>query len=362
MSVRLPSSKLFSSLALATTTLCLFASEASAAGDAARGKALLYEKGCAACHSFDGSQRPGPTYAGLVGKTRKVKTQDVSRELVADEAYIKRSILEPNADVVEGYMPGAMPGLSLKSEEVEHLTAAILEIGAPVKNEPPAQGGFLALGLATGAFVFGHLGLSSLTLRRPLGKLFGEKLFQGIYSLVALGAFLWMLFAWRAAPYVEVWRAPPWARWIPIVVMPIVLLLMVCGFSTKNPTSAGQEGAISVDPRGIVRITRHPVLWAFALWGLSHLPPNGDVAAVFLFGGIATLAVLGMLHIDARRKEKLGEAWGEFAAKTSLLPFARGGGVAAMKEIGIARVLVAVVLYVGMLHGHKLLIGVSAMP
>ncbi|WP_170319916.1 NnrU family protein [Polyangium spumosum] len=352
-------------LALAGVAL-LFAPGALAEGDPARGKQLLFERGCAACHSFDGSARPGPTYQGLVGKTRKVITQEKPRELVADAAYIRRSILEPNHDIVEGYMPGAMPGLAMREGDVDHLVAAIVEIGTPEKPAEVAtkakDGSLGVLAAATLAFFLGHVGLSSLTIRRPLIQKLGDKGFQGIYSILVLAAFVWMIFAYRAAPHEELWRAPPWTRGIPLVVMPIAFFFMVCGFTTKNPTAAGQEKTIGAEPRGIVRITRHPGLWSFALWGLAHIPPNGDVASVCLFGGIVCLAIAGMLHIDSRRKATLGEAWAPFAEKTSIVPFARGGVGKAFAEIGIVRFVVVILLYVGMLHGHRMLIGVSAMP
>jgi len=323
------------------------------------------ERGCIACHSFDGTKRQGPTYLGLVGKTRRVTTQESLREIVADEAYIKRSILTPNHDVVEGYMPGAMPGLPVKPEEADHIVAAIVEISGPPPAppaSPPKKGSLGALGASVLGFVLGHLGLSSSPVRRPLAGKLGERGFQAIYSILALATFVWMIYAFRDAPHVELWRAPAFTRWIPVVTMPIAFLFLVCGFSTKNPTSIGQEGAIAADPRGIVRITRHPGLFAFALWGLAHIFPNGDVASLFLFGGIALVAIAGMLHIDARRKAALGDAWSAFAEKTSLVPFARGGVGKAIKEIGVVRLVVTIVLYVGMLHGHKALIGVSAMP
>jgi uncharacterized membrane protein len=355
------SSRIVTSLFVACAAL-LVSPAALAAGDPVRGNALLYAKGCAACHSFDGTARPGPTYAGLVGKTRKVVTGEKPREVVADEAYIRRSIVEPNHDIVEGYMPGAMPGLPVKPEEVDHLTAAILEIGAAPNPEPAAQGGLGALVAATIAFVGGHFVLSSLPVRRRLIGALGEKGFPLVYSLAVLAAFVWMIVAWRAAPYVELWRAPPWTRWIPLVVMPISYVLLVCGFSSKNPTVAGQEKTVVVEPRGIVRVTRHPALWGFALWGLSHLPPNGDARAVLLFGGITLLAIAGMLHIDSRRRAALGETWAEFAAKTSIVPFARGGAGKAIREIGVVRIVVGLVAYAAMLHLHKMVIGVSPLP
>jgi cytochrome c oxidase subunit 2 len=50
----------------------------------------------------------GPSYLGGWGGTRVVITDREEREVAVDEEYIKRSIYEPNADVVEGYNRGLM--------------------------------------------------------------------------------------------------------------------------------------------------------------------------------------------------------------------------------------------------------------
>lgn len=73
------------------------------------GAQLLQEKGCMACHSIDGTPRVGPTLQGLLGKTVTVLTEGKERKLLADETYLKRSILEPNADVVKGFPPIMSP-------------------------------------------------------------------------------------------------------------------------------------------------------------------------------------------------------------------------------------------------------------
>lgn len=349
---------------LLTALATAFAPDALAAGDPARGRELFQMKGCAACHSFDGSPRPGPTLQGLVGRARRVVTEEKPRELIADEAYIRRSILQPAADVVEGFVPGAMPGLPVNEEEVNHLVAAIVAASAP--PPPPAQKGTLAsLVAATLLFVLGHLALSFSPIRRRIVGALGEKPFMGVYSLVVTAGLVWMIIAWRAAPYVELWRAPPWTRWIPLVVMPLSFVLLIAGMSTKNPTSMGQASAASAEPQGFVRITRHPNLWAFALWGLAHIPPNGDASSLLLFGGFAFLAIAGMIHIDAKRRAALGEAWEHFAAKTSLVPF--GAILTGRVRLGLdkgmlVRILVGLVLYAGMLHGHRAIFGVSPLP
>ena len=83
----------------------------------------LYKKAavpsCSTCHSIDGSKIVGPSFKGLYG--RKEKMGD-GTELVADDAYIKESILNPGAHIVDGYPP-AMPPYAgqLKDEQIADL-------------------------------------------------------------------------------------------------------------------------------------------------------------------------------------------------------------------------------------------------
>jgi len=84
------------------------------------GPQLYQDKGCFACHSTDGSTKVGPTFKGLYGKKVTVLTGGKERTVVADEAYIKESILEPNADIAKGYQP-IMPKISMTDEELSAL-------------------------------------------------------------------------------------------------------------------------------------------------------------------------------------------------------------------------------------------------
>jgi cytochrome c oxidase subunit 2 len=69
------------------------------------GERLSKVKGCSACHTIDGTALVGPTYKGLFGKTETVVTDGQIRQVVVDEEYIRKSMLEPNADIVEGFQP-----------------------------------------------------------------------------------------------------------------------------------------------------------------------------------------------------------------------------------------------------------------
>ena len=94
--------------------------EERAAALAAAGERLSKIKGCNVCHSADGSRLVGPSYKGLFGGTATVVTSGETRQVTVDEAYLRHSILEPMADVVEGYQP-VMPKLEMTDEELNAL-------------------------------------------------------------------------------------------------------------------------------------------------------------------------------------------------------------------------------------------------
>jgi cytochrome c oxidase subunit 2 len=73
-----------------------------------QGFEVLRRNGCTACHSSDGSKLVGPSYKGVWGHTQTVVTNGQKREITVDAEYIKRSIFDPNADVVEGFNKGLM--------------------------------------------------------------------------------------------------------------------------------------------------------------------------------------------------------------------------------------------------------------
>lgn len=90
------------------------------------GEALSKSKGCAACHSTDGTKLIGPSYKGVYGKTETVVTGGQEREVVVDDAYIRNSILKPMDDIVKGYQP-LMPSQEglVNDAEIKALTAYI---------------------------------------------------------------------------------------------------------------------------------------------------------------------------------------------------------------------------------------------
>lgn len=96
-------------------------------GKKGEGIRLLGTKGCLGCHSIDGSKKIGPTFKGLYGHEIEVLTNGRKRELLADEEYLRRSILEPAADIAEGY-PNIMPKLPVTEEELKAIVGYLKEL------------------------------------------------------------------------------------------------------------------------------------------------------------------------------------------------------------------------------------------
>ena len=94
----------------------------------ARGTQLFSADGCVGCHSLTGAAGAGPALNGLAGKQVKLTT---GQTVTADDAYLVRSIVDPNAEVVAGYRPGIMSAaiagfdLSAKPDDVKALVAFV---------------------------------------------------------------------------------------------------------------------------------------------------------------------------------------------------------------------------------------------
>ena len=82
---------------------------------------IAQSRGCTACHSTTGGIIVGPTWQNLFGKT---ETLDDGSQVVVDEAYIRESILNPRAKIVQGFQP-VMPSFTLSDGDIEALIAFI---------------------------------------------------------------------------------------------------------------------------------------------------------------------------------------------------------------------------------------------
>jgi uncharacterized membrane protein len=165
-----------------------------------------------------------------------------------------------------------------------------------------------------------HFGIAGTVLRRRVVDRVGERSFVIGYSVLSVAAIILLVQAWGAAPYVGLWITPDWLRWVLALLMLPAFILFVASVATPNPTAvAGKLGGAG--PRGIQRITRHPMLWSFALWGLVHLIGKGSLGGVFFFGAFLVTALVGMPSIDQKVAARDSGMWARLAPSTSILPF-----------------------------------------
>lgn len=115
----------------------------------------------------------------------------------------------------------------------------------------------------------------------------GEKLFKGIYTLVALLGFYLLVVGYGAARLetVALWNPPRFTKHISILLMLFSSILLVAAYIPRNHFKTR---------------LRHPMVLSVKVWALSHLIANGNLADVLLFGTFLIWAVLNFRSARAR--------------------------------------------------------------
>ena len=191
------------------------------------------------------------------------------------------------------------------------------------------------------AFAATHMGMSSLRWRPRLVAALGDRGFQAVYSLVALGIFVplvWTYFAHQHAGaflwYVGHVTA---VRWLGYLGMTAALVLVLGGLFQRSPASMSPG---SGEVKGALRITRHPVFMGLGVYGLTHLVvANTSAAELAFFLGFPVFAWFGSQHQDTRKLVTAGESYRRFVAETPFAPFSRRGGLRGLREMPIPLVL-----------------------
>jgi len=222
----------------------------------------------------------------------------------------------------------------------------------------------LLLILAALLWIAVHIGLAGTSLRGVVVARLGEGGFRGAFSLLSIATIVLLVMAWRAAETTPLWSAPGWLRWVLALAMLPAFILFVASVARRNPTAVGGEARLAEGPRGIQRITRHPMLWSFALWAAIHMLGNGDTAALVFFGAFLVTALAGMPSIDAKLAARAPEAWAKLAAATSIAPcgaILAGRNRLAPGEIGWVPPVIGLLAWAAILHLHPRLFGVPVL-
>ncbi len=207
-----------------------------------------------------------------------------------------------------------------------------------------------------------HLGIAGTRLRDLLVARIGDMPFRGLFSVLSIAAIVFLVRAWSRSPTEPIWFTPGWLRWILVLAMLPAFLLFVASVSQPNPTMVGPPGVAAQPPRGMTRITRHPMLWSFAVWAAVHVIGNGDSASMVFFGAFLITALAGMPSIDAKLARRDPATWQALSAATSIVPFAAisaGRNRFVPREIGGLTPVVAVVAWIALLALHPVLFGTA---
>ena len=219
---------------------------------------------------------------------------------------------------------------------------------------------FASLLAAAIAWVAVHIGIAGTAVREAIVSRIGTGPFRGLFVVASFTLLYWLGTSYGAAgPVRQLWIAP---RWLVVAGMWLLLpavVLLVCSVSQPNPTSVRGGRALERDEpaTGILRITRHPMLWAFALWAVVHAIALGTLSALVLTGAILLTALIGMPSLDAKYAKRNPERWPRFAATTSIVPFvaiAQGRNRLVLREIGWLRPWLAIVIWGVLIALHPL--------
>ena len=203
---------------------------------------------------------------------------------------------------------------------------------------------------ASVAFVGSHFALSH-PLRAPLVGALGENGFRILYSLVALATFIWAATAFRSvgAGGTPLWDGMSDAIWIVVTIIMLVASVLLAGSFVRNPAlpdaRASRNAALPV--HGVFHVTRHPMMWSFALWAAAHVLVSPTPRQWIMAGAIGFLALAGAHMQDRKKRALMGDAWDDWQSRTSYWPrFGKLVQAGAVAWIG------GLLIWLGATYGH----------
>ena len=210
---------------------------------------------------------------------------------------------------------------------------------------------------AAAAFVGAHFAMSH-PFRARLVERLGAAGFQITYSLVAFATFGWMVMAFRSVPpTAPLWQGFASGPWIIATVLMLLASVLMVGSYIGNPAlpAPGAAELAAKGPHGVFHVTRHPMMWSFALWSVSHVLVSPTPRVIVLSLTVAFLALAGS-HMQDRKKEVLmGAAWQGWETRTSYWP-----KLGALGKAGAVPSIGGIALWLAASWTHSWLIAIPA--
>ena len=184
----------------------------------------------------------------------------------------------------------------------------------------------IPVALAWLLFASTHIGLASVTVRRPLEARLGRWGFTILFVAVAsvawaLAIATYVAFQQQGAPGLALGRFPG-ARWplVGAIVLGVVLMTSSFAAYARSPYARAGEGVR--EPTGLGRVTRHPFFVGVVFLGGAHALLATHLVGAIAMGGLALLAGFGAREQDRKLLALRGAPYADYLAVTSSVPFA----------------------------------------
>ena len=204
------------------------------------------------------------------------------------------------------------------------------------------DGSIITLIAANTAFVGTHFAMSH-PLRAPMVKALGAGGFQAAYSVVSFATLGWVAFAFKAAPPTDLGGSGD-IGWILATLLTLPAMILLAGSLIGNPAlpTPMAEAQARAEPKGVFKVTRHPMMWGIALWALSHILLFWSTRTLVTALAMGILALVGAKLQDGKKEALVGAAWAEWESKTSYWP--RWGK---LLSVGAVPVIAGTALWLG---------------
>lgn len=173
------------------------------------------------------------------------------------------------------------------------------------------------------AFVGSHFAMSH-PLRAPMVRALGAGGFQIAYTLVSFATLASVYHTFVAAPPADLPGSGD-IGWIAATIITWPAMILLAGSFIGNPAlpTPLAEAQARAEPKGVFKVTRHPMMWAIGLWALSHLVLFWSTRTMITAAAMGVLALVGARLQDGKKAALMGDAWAQWSSKTSYWP--RGG-------------------------------------
>jgi len=178
----------------------------------------------------------------------------------------------------------------------------------------------ITLAAANVAFVGTHFAMSH-PLRATMVRAMGAGGFQIAYTVASFATLAWVYFAFIVAPPADLPGSGE-IGWIIATALTLPAMILLAGSFIGNPAlpTPMAEAQARAEPQGVFRVTRHPMMWSFGLWALSHMVLFWSTRTMITAFAMGFLALVGARLQDGKKAKLMGEAWAAWESRTSYWP------------------------------------------